>query len=101
MKKTLTLLLLLAANLCFAQKNKIQLNLKLDSTYHLSNRGSMDVTENIQGHKLAFTFIISLNESDKVVDIADSTYELAVQYENINALITFDMDGNHRILANT
>jgi hypothetical protein len=99
MKKTLTLLLaIVAAASCLAQKTKILLNLKLDSTYYLNQSSNLIIDQAIPGHDQVITTAITATVSHKVTVVKDTTYELAVQYENIgikmlmggNALMTVD-----------
>src|SRR5476651_1484926 len=99
MKKTLTLLLVIgAAFSCYAQKAKIQLNLKQDSTYYLNQNSSLIMTQDIQGQQQVITMVITCLAAHKVTAVKDTTYELTVQYENIgmkmqmgeNTLMTVD-----------
>lgn len=83
MKRILTLFLLITSVTTYAQKNKLQLNLQLDSIYYLTHNMSMTITENIQGQTLVFTNTVGCKISHKVTGIKDTTYELAVAYESL------------------
>ncbi|HJP62419.1 MAG TPA: DUF6263 family protein [Mucilaginibacter sp.] len=83
MKKTLTLLLLLAGATCYAQKTKLQLNLQQDSTYYLTTNSNLTITETIQGQPFVVNMIASGKAAHKVTAIKDTTYEMTVQFEKL------------------
>ncbi len=84
MKKNLTLLLIVSAAInCYAQKAKILLNLKQDSTYYLNQNSNLTINQDIPGHQQVITTVITGVVAHKVTAIKDTIYELAVQYENI------------------
>jgi hypothetical protein len=99
MKKTLTLLLLMTGIACYGQKIKLQLNLKLDSTYYLNDNANFTAVEDIPGHPQVLTMMISGKMSHKVVAIKDTVYQMAVAYENISMLV--ELSGQRLINVNT
>src|SRR6185503_12773663 len=83
MKKTLTLLLIVGAAInCYAQKAKIRLNLKQDSTYYLNQNSTLTMTQDIQGQQQVITMVLTGLAAHKVMAVNDTTYELAVQFED-------------------
>jgi hypothetical protein len=99
MKRTLTLLLLIASVACYAQKAKLELNLKLDSTYYLTTNVSMIMVEDMPNNKMVFTMIVGGKMSHKVIAIKDSVYELAASYENMT--MSLDLGGKKMMDINT
>jgi hypothetical protein len=93
MKRTLTLLLLSmsVSAVCFAQKAKIRLNLKQDSTYYLNQVSNLTITQDIPDHKQVITTVVTGVVAHKVTAIKDTVYELAVQYESFG--MKMDMAG--------
>lgn len=84
MKKTLTLLLIASTAItAFAQKSRIELNLKQDSTYYLNMNSALTITQDIPGHQQVITTTITGSISHKVAAIKDTVYELTVRYENL------------------
>ena len=99
MKRTLTLLLSIASIACYAQKAKLELNLKLDSIYYLTNDASMTMIEDIPNNKMVFTMTVGGKVSHKVTAIKDSLYELAASYENL--IMSIDLGGKKMMDVNT
>lgn len=83
MKKTFTLLLLLATVSSYAQKAKLELNLQKDSIYYLTMNAKMDIDQFIQNtHQIAKT-TISGKVAHKVVSIQDTSYNMEIAYGSI------------------
>jgi hypothetical protein len=100
MKKTLGLLLIIStAVTCYAQKTKIVLNLKQDSTYYLSQNSTLTIDQAIPGHDQVITTVITGLMAHKVIAVKDTTYDLAVEYENIG--IKMQMGGNDLMSVDT
>jgi len=91
MKKTLTLLLLIASLSSYGQKSSLVLNLKKDSTYYLNQNSNLSITQEIPGHTQVINTYISALVSHKVIAIRDTVFELEVQYESFG--IKMDMSG--------
>jgi hypothetical protein len=88
MKKVFTLLLLLLTFSSYAQKAKLELKLKKDSTYYLTMNVKMDIDQFIQGtHQMVKTTITG-KTAYKVVAIQDTLYTMDVTYKNL----AMDMD---------
>ena len=68
---------------CYAQKAKIQLNLKKDSTYYLDQTSTAKVTQEISGHSQVINTIISSKVAHKVVAVSDTSYVISVRYEKL------------------
>lgn len=99
MKKTLTLLLLIASVSCYAQKAKLELSLKLDSTYYLTNNASMTIIEDMPNNKMVFTMTFGGKMAHKVIAVKDSVYELSAFYENL--IMSLDLGGKKMMDVNT
>src|SRR3569833_1869597 len=99
MKRTLTLLLLLAGVTGYAQKNKLQLNLKQDRRYYLNTQANLTITQDIPGQKQVITTLIGGKAAHKVVAIKDTVYELAMQYESLS--IEMEIGGKRMMSINT
>ncbi len=101
MKKILTLLLLVTGTgfAGFAQKSKILLNLKLDSTYYLNQNSNLTITQEIPGHTQVITTLVGGLVAHKVTLIKDTLYEMAVQYESF--LMKMEMGGNTLMSVDT
>jgi len=83
MKKTFTLLLLIATTCAYAQKTKLQLNLQKDSTYNITMSAKMDIDQLIHGtHQIVKTTITGVM-SHKVVSIQDTLYNMDVTYKSL------------------
>lgn len=80
---------------CFAQKQSLVLNLKLDSTYYMSTNANLIVTEQIPGQTMVMTTVISCRVAHKVTAIRDSVYVLEVAYKNFN--VHMDLPGGKSI----
>ncbi|HVV54118.1 MAG TPA: DUF6263 family protein [Mucilaginibacter sp.] len=84
MKKTLTLLLVAGISVtCYAQKTQLRLNLQKDSTYYLTTKTNMRITETIQGQDMVINTTIGAKMSHKVTALTDTSYELSVAMESI------------------
>ena len=97
MKKLLTLLLLLISISTFAQKIKLALNLKTDSTYYLVTNANLSIIQDIPGHKQTVDMIIAAKASHKVTAIRDSVYDMEVKYISMSVHVgvgTVNIDMN-------
>jgi len=101
MKKILTLLLLVIGTgiASYAQKTKILLNLKLDSTYYLNQNSNLTITQEIPGHTQVITTLVGGLVAHKVTAIHDTVFEMAVQYESF--LLKMEMAGTTLMAIDT
>lgn len=76
--------LLLISVSTFAQKFKLALNLKKDSTYYLNSSSNLTIIQDIPGQKQTIELIIGGRVAHKVIAIKDSVYEMEVKYTGIN-----------------
>src|ERR1700733_12545437 len=105
MKKLLALSLLLISISTFAQKVKLALNLKTDSTYYLSTNGKLTIVQDIPGHNQTVDMLIGARIAHKVVAIRDSVYDMEVMYASMSmhltvGTVTMDMNSADKSGAN-
>lgn len=88
MKKLLALSLLLISLSSLAQKNKIALNLKKDSTYYLTSNANFTIIEDLPGQQMVITTLIDGRAAHKIIATADSLYEMEVSYTRLSFSFT-------------
>ncbi len=100
MKQLIVLLLIVTATQSvFAQKQKLQLNLKIGETYYHTMQASSVVKEDINGQKMNIDVTISGRTAFKVTGFKDTVYDVAVSYNQLamtmklpNGDVTFNSD---------
>lgn len=105
MKKLLALSLLLISTGAFAQKVKLALNLKTDSTYYLATNGKLSVIQDIPGHKQTVDVTIAARIAHKVTAIKDTVYEMEVSYDKMSmhlavGTVVMDMSADDKSSTN-
>jgi hypothetical protein len=68
---------------CYAQKQKLELNLITGNTYSLNLVSNASITQNIGNQQVNMKMTIIGKLDYKVINIQDSIYNLEVKYENL------------------
>jgi hypothetical protein len=98
MKYFLNLFFLLVILLpCRAQKVKPALHLSKGETYYMVSTGSSAMVQSMSGHENKINLTLSFKMAFKVIDVMDSVYNMAVNYQSLDMKIqmadtTIDMD---------
>ncbi|MBP6386788.1 MAG: hypothetical protein KA313_03775 [Pseudarcicella sp.] len=100
MKKIFTLIVLIAiSQSIFGQKQNLGFNLTLGKTYYLTIHASSSIKQDLNEQKINIDLNISGKTAFKVINIIDTLYEMAVNYETLamtmklpNGEITFDSE---------
>ncbi len=85
MKKILTLSLSLLLSIsCFAQKQRIELNLTKGQTYNQKMMVEMSIGQTVGEQQVDIKMTMDAKISYKVLNLLDSVYDLEVKYENLS-----------------
>jgi hypothetical protein len=105
MKKILTLSLLLISLGSLAQKIDVSLNLKLDSTYYLTEDANLTIIQDINGQEQMISTLIGARVAHKVIAINGTVYQMEIQYLSMNMHVEMggkkiDFDSNDKDSSN-